>query len=276
MKTYIPVLIGVLLFSGTSKAQVGIAPAAVFINGRGVGSTTIMNTGTVAMEVGISFQFGYPDELPDGRLMMVYDDSVRKMKYALDGMIRAYPKSFTIPPGGKQVVRMQVRPTGATEAGVYFTRVKVSSQPQVAEIGENDPSEGLATQITMRFEQVVAAFYKSGSVNTGIEVTKLRSTFFENQFQLEYEFNRTGNAPFLGSMVTEVLKANDEVVLRYSRPVALYFDGCRKLGFQLGDKKMESGTYSVRLSFTTERSDIDPAEIVAAHPYTFQESIVIP
>jgi hypothetical protein len=276
MKTYIPVVIGALFLTWSTKAQVGIAPAAVFINGRGVGSTTIMNTGAVSMEVGISFQFGYPDELPDGGLMMVYDDTVRKLKYALDGMIRAYPKSFTLPPGGKQIVRMQVRPPGDAQPGVYFTRVKVSSQQQLADIGEGDPAEGLATQINMRFEQVVAAFYKSGSVSTGIEVTKLHSRCLDQQLNLEYDFKRTGNAPFLGNLITEVLKANDEVVLRYSRPVALYFDGSRKLGFQLGEKKMEAGTYSVRLTFTTERSDIDPAEIVAAHPYIYQDQIVIP
>lgn len=275
-KTYIPVLIGALLLSITVRAQVGIAPAAVFINGRGVGSTTIMNTGTVAMEVGVSFQFGYPDELPDGRLMMVYDDTVRKMKYALDGMIKAFPKSFILPAGGKQIVRMQVRPAANAEPGVYFTRVKVSSQQQVAEIGENDPADGLATQINMRFEQVVAAFYKSGSVSTGIEVTKLNSNYLENQINLEYDYKRTGNAPYLGSMLTEILKPDNEVVLRYNRPVALYFDGSRKLGFHLGDKKLDAGTYSVRLSFTTERTDIDPSEIVLASPYVYQDRIVIP
>jgi len=276
MKIYIPVLIGALLMTYSARAQVGIAPAAVFINGRGVGSTTIMNTGTVAMEVGISFQFGYPDELPGGRLMMVYDDTVRKMKYALDGMIKAYPRSFILPAGGKQIVRMQVRPAADVEAGVYFTRVKVSSQQQVAEIGASDPAEGLATQINMRFEQVVAAFYKSGSVSTGIEVTRLNSDYIENQINLEYDFKRTGNAPYLGTMLTEVFKSNNEVVLRNTRPVALYFDGSRKLGFQLGDQKLEAGSYSVRLSFTTERSDIDPSEIVLANPYVYQDRFVIP
>jgi hypothetical protein len=198
------------------------------------------------------------------------------MKYALDGMIKAYPRSFILPAGGKQIVRLQVRPAADAEPGVYFTRVKVSSQQQVAEIGESDPTEGLATKINMRFEQVVAAFYKSGSVSTGIEVTRLNSNYMENQINLEYDFKRTGNAPYLGNILTEVLKSNNEVVMRYSRPVALYFDGSRKLGFQLNDKKLESGIYSVRLSFTTERSDIDPSEIVSANPYVYQDRIVIP
>lgn len=276
MKKYIPVTLWATLISFASWAQVGIAPAAVFINGRGVGSTTIMNTGNVAMEVGVSFQFGYPDEMPDGRMMMVYDDTVRKLKYSLDGMIKAYPRSFVLPPGGKQIVRMQVRPPTNAEPGVYFTRVKVSSQQQVAEIGKGDPTEGLATQINMRFEQVVAAFYKSGVVSTGIEVTKIRTEVLEKQFMLEYSFKRTGNAPYLGSMLAEVTKPNEEVLLRFSRPVAIYFDGSRKLGFQLDDKMLDSGTYSIRLSFTTERSDIDPAEIVSSSPYVFTERIEIP
>ena len=123
---------------------------------------------------------------------------------------------------------------------------------------------------------MVAAFYKSGSVSTGIEVTRLNSDYIENQINLEYDFKRTGNAPYLGTMLTEVFKSNNEVVLRNTRPVALYFDGSRKLGFQLGDQKLEAGSYSVRLSFTTERSDIDPSEIVLANPYVYQDRFVIP
>lgn len=138
-------------------AQVSIAPTSIFLDANGIASLYITNPSDVPQEVNVDFVFGYPGNDEQGSLTMVYEDSVRAEEFGLGDRLRAFPRSFILAPLQQQTVRLQIRPDQSLPSGMYFTRVRITSNAQTPDI-EQRTEEGVATQVNFRFDQVIAAF----------------------------------------------------------------------------------------------------------------------
>jgi len=257
----------------TVQAQVSLAPTTVFADANGIGTLYVTNGSEKPQEINISFLFGYPGNDSIGNLVMVYQDSVREQQSGLGDRIRTFPRSFILAPGQQQTVRFQIRPDRTKPAGMYFTRVKVSSNEQTADI-EQTATEGIATQVNFKFDQVIAAFYKSGAVTTGLEFSKLEAQRKQNIIVVDSEYTVKGNSPFLGSLQAEVKDASGKVVATQQQTVALYYEGKRAYSIPLPEG-ISSGTYQVNLLFKTERSDIPTSDLVQAPPISKTLSIML-
>jgi len=139
--------------------QVSIAPTTIFIDQNGIGSVFITNPGNSPQEINVSFIFGYPGNDDLGNLIMVYSDSIRAKQFGIDDRVRAFPRTFILAPQQQQTVRLQVRPDRSLAAGTYFTRVKITSNAQTTAVDEV-PQEEVATRVSFKFDQVIAAFQK--------------------------------------------------------------------------------------------------------------------
>ncbi|MCZ8134525.1 MAG: hypothetical protein O9252_03370, partial [Algoriphagus sp.] len=128
---------------------------------------------------------------------------------------------------------------------------------------EQTATEGIATQVNFKFEQVIAAFYKSGNVTTGLEFSKLEAQRKDNAIAVDSYFTVTGNSPFLGSLQVEVKDSFGKVVATHQQTVALYYEGKRAYSIPLPED-VAPGTYQVTLLFKTERSDIPTSDLVQA------------
>ena len=263
MKTSILSVLFSFLF-GVSIAQVSLAPTTVFADANGLGTLYVTNGSEKAQEINISFLFGYPGNDSIGNLVMVYEDSLREQQSGLGDRIRTFPRSFILAPGQQQTVRFQIRPDRTKPAGMYFTRVKVSSNEQAADV-EQTGTEGISTKVNFKFEQVSAAFYKSGAVNTGLEFSKLEAQRKDATIAVDSEFTVSGNSPFIGSLQAEVKDSSGKVVATHQQTVALYYEGMRAYSIPLPEG-IVSGTYQVTLLFKTERSDIPSSDLVQALP----------
>lgn len=258
-----------LLFSAivlTAQAQVSLAPTTVFADANGIGTLYVTNGSEKSQEINISFLFGYPGNDSIGNLVMVYADSLREQQSGLGDRIRTFPRSFILAPGQQQTVRFQVRPDRTKPAGMYFTRVKVSSNEQAADV-EQTATEGISTQVNFKFDQVIAAFYKSGAVTTGLEFSKLEAQRKDTTIAIDSEFTVTGNSPFLGSLQAEVKDSSGKVLATQQQTVALYYEGKRAYSIPLPEG-IAPGTYQVTLLFKTERSDMPTSDLVQAPPIT--------
>lgn len=265
-----------MLFFVSAKlsAQVALAPTAIFLDKNGIGTLYITNNSAVPQEISVGFQFGYTSENESGNLYIRYDDSLRAKEHNLDG-IKAFPKTFILPPKQQQLVRLQVRMPKEKPDGMYFCRVKVTSAAQVADVDQSTAQEGISTRINVRFEQVIAAFMKKGNTSTGVQIGALESKVEKNLLQLTLPYQTTGNAPFLGR-VTSVLKAPDgKEVVNHTGSIVMYFNGRRNLLYALPEN-IASGRYQLEMTFETERSDITPADLVKAPPYIHRATITIP
>lgn len=245
--------------------QISLAPTTVFSDANGIGTLYVSNSSSVPQEVNISFIFGYPGNDSIGNLLMVYDDILREKQSGLGDRIRTFPKSFILGPNQQQVVRFQIRPDRSKPAGMYFTRVKVISNPQTTDVETNTINEGISTQITLKLEQIIAAFYKSGDLSTGIDFTKISGQRVENYLSVVSEFTVTGNSPYLGSLQAEVKDSSGKLIATHQQTIALYYEGKRNFSIPIPEG-ISPGKYEVQLVFKTERSDIPSTDLVQATP----------
>ena len=276
MKRTVSLLTILLLISlGSSiKAQVAIAPSTLFINDQtNIGTLYVSNRTDEPQEVSIDFAFGYPTSDKDGNIIMNYEDSVAFQKYAINDWVRAFPRSFVLGPRQQQTVRFQVRPQPQAEDGVYWTRVKLIANPQTPDI-DVPAEEGVATRITFRFEQIIAAFYRKGEVTTGLDIKEVEVRHEDNRMILLPHMKRLGNAPFIGSMYAKMYDAGGNLVKERQTTTTAYFEEVRRI--ELDTEGLEPGNYRVELTFETRRGDISPTDLVQAPAITETVEVRIP
>jgi P pilus assembly chaperone PapD len=269
----LPVLLLFALVPRQATAQVAIAPSTVFISdATNVGTLYVSNRSDEPQEVTIEFAFGYPSSDAEGNLVMNYQDSVAYEQFALNDYIRAFPRSFVLGPRQQQTVRFQVRPPAAFADGVYWTRVKVLANPQATEI-DVTAEEGITTRITFRFEQVIAAFYRKGQAHTGLNINKVEAIQREGTLVLLSHLQRTGNAPFVGSMTATLFDAAGNPVMERQSTTTAYFEEIRRLEMDVSD--LPPGEYRAELVFETRRADMSPTDLVQAPKITETISVTL-
>ncbi len=254
-------------------AQIALSPSFVFIDGKsGVGDLYVSNKGDKPYEVSISFAFGYPSSDSAGNQVMNYSDSAAYKQFALDPMVRAFPRSFILAAGKQRTVRIQVVPGERKKEGFFYTRLKVMAKPQSTEVTETTV-EGVSTKISFNFEQITAVFYHRGKVSTGIKVKKLDVTQVDTLLQIRSHLKPTGNAPFIGSMFAKLKDTKGSVLAESQGTTTVYFDVIRSMDLKIAG--VPRGTYTLELSFETRRNDMIASDLVQAPPTVFEQPIVI-
>ncbi len=266
-----------LIFSLSSVSavysQVSIAPVFVFMNdGNSFGSFVVMNGSNQNQEIAVDFLFGYSATDESGNGFMVYDDSVAYKQFAATDWVRAFPRNFVLEPGQRQTVRITARPPQGIADGLYWTRIRTASNPQTPSIDEL-AVEGVRTQITFRFEQVTALFYKKGNVNTAIRLNNIRGERTANGFSALVDVYRTGNSPFFGSAHLTLRDSNNRVAAENSFPVSIYFDGTRR--FTLPGE-FSTGNYTVDIRFESQRGDMPGQDVIPIQPVNQSASVTLP
>lgn len=265
----------VFTFSVTSVviSQVSIAPVFVFMNdNNSFGSFVVMNGSNQNQEIAVDFVFGYSATDETGNGFMVYDDSLAYKQYAATDWVRAFPRNFVLEPGQRQTVRITARPPQGLSDGLYWTRIRTASNPQTPSIDEL-AVEGVRTQITFRFEQVTALFYKKGSLNTNIRLNNIRGERTDNGFSALVDVYRTGNSPFFGSAIVTLRDGSNRVVAENSFPVSIYFDGTRRFTLPA---ELSTGEYTVDVRFESQRGDMTTQDIIQITPVSQSARVTLP
>jgi len=262
MKKFLLVVLTFVILTKTDLvfAQISIAPTTIFIDQNGIGSVFITNPSDTPQEINVSFAFGYPGDDELGNLTMVYTDSIRAKQFGIDDRVRAFPRTFILAPQQQQTVRLQVRPDRSLAAGTYFTRVKVTSNAQTTDV-EETAQEGVSTRVNFKFDQVIAAFQKVGTVTTGLEFENVQLVQSDSILRVIPTFKTTGNSPFIGSVTATLKNAQNQTLAEQGQTVALYFYGKRAIELKLPED-VAPGDYSVTLVYETKRGDIPSSDLV--------------
>ncbi|WP_026952222.1 fimbrial biogenesis chaperone [Algoriphagus mannitolivorans] len=264
-KQLITLLLSFFLFGICNvQAQISLAPTTVFIDQNGVGTLFVTNPGNVPQEISIGFEFGYPGNDELGNLKMVYGDSVRALQNGFGDRVRAFPRTFILAPQQQQTIRLQVRPDRSASAGTYFTRIKITSNPQTPDIEQTNTDE-VTTQVNFQFDQIIAAFQKVGQTSTGLEIGEVKILLNENKFRAIPEFKVTGNSPFIGSVTASVKNSQGEVIKEIQQTVALYYSGLRAVEIELTPDQVATAS-QIELKYETKRADIPSGDLVQCAP----------
>ena len=254
--------------SNWCKAQVSIAPTGILLDHQGQGTVYIGNTGNQIQEVRIQFLFGYPVQDSLGEIQMIYGDTIREKSHGLGNSIKAYPSAFTLQPQSQQMVRLLLKERHFREEGLYFSRIKITSQAAVGEAGTIDTAM-VGAKVAFRFEQFLPVFFQVGQPEPDLQVSpqSLQSDYRHGALRFDYQC--ASNSPYLGQLryrlvsalansstsnVPEPLANQEKVTAWTEMEIALYFNGNRRC-LLAWPNTLESGKHCLELEFHRGRSD---------------------
>ena len=262
MKKLFTILFALLIFSLGQNvfAQVTISPTAVFLDSNtNVGSFYVSNPSNSAVEVRLSFEFAYPATREDGSVFLNYEDEDAEQQYSLEPHLRAFPTTFTLQPDERQTIRLVGRIPQNNDPGMYWTRMRISSNqlsPPVGEVAEGE----VAAQVSFQIDQVTAVFVQHGNTETGLNIHNSQATVENGELTVLTDVERTGNTPFLGSVETRVLNSNNEEVASRTSSTSVYFRNNQRVRFDASE--WSNGDYTVETTFKSSRRDISSRNLV--------------
>lgn len=253
--------------------QVTIAPTNLFIDDNSkFGTYMVINGSNETQEISIDFIFSYANLDENGNRTLVYDDAEMEEQFSIVEYVRAFPKNFTLAPNQRQIVRLRISAPNNMPDGTYWSRIKTSSTPEAPPL-ELQTDQAVTAQVGIIVEQVTGLFYKNGNVNTGIEISTIRTERESSVLNVYTDFLKTGNSPFLGSITTTLLDNSGREVKTGFISTSVYTDGTHKQELDISD--LGAGSYSIKVTFETRRSDISERDIVGMEPVTLTTSFEI-
>lgn len=259
-------LLFILTLTASLTAQVTIAPTNLFIDSNSkFGTYMVINGSNEPQEISVDFIFSYGALDSNGERKNVNDDPAIEEKYSIVDNVRAFPQNFLLQPGQRQIVRLRITGnTSGLDDGTYWARIKTSSAPQTPPVEVSSTSE-VSARVSMVIEQVTGLFYKVGETTTGITIDGIRTSLSEdNMLTVLADIQRTGNSPFLGTITTSIINNKNETVRQAFVSTSIYFDGTHRQLININD--LPSGTYTIKVDFVAERSDVSSNDIVSMTP----------
>jgi hypothetical protein len=249
-----------LLFAFSAQAQVTISPTAVFLDKNSkVGSFYVSNPSNSAVEVRLGFEFAYPTTDEDGRVFLNYEDEDAEESFSLVPHLRAFPTTFVLQPNERQTIRLVGRIPQNSGPGMYWTRMRVSSNQLTPPIGE--VAEGqVAAQVSFQIDQVTAVLVQHGDAQTGLEIHNSRASVENDRLIILSEVERTGNSPFIGSVETRIFDSNGQEVDSRRSSTSVYFRNNQRVEFD--SSNWAAGQYTAETTFESQRNDISSQNLL--------------
>lgn len=266
-------LFALLMFTSVFS-QVTIAPTNLFVeeNSR-FGTYMVINNSNENQEISVDFVFSYSALNENGQRRIVEDDSVSAQTHSIAQHVRAFPQNFVLTPGQRQIVRLRIAAPNNLEDGTYWARIKTSATPEAPPV-ELEQTETVTASLGLIVEQVTGLYYKVGSVTTGINIQNITPKPGEDGvLEILTKYERTGNSPFLGSIITSLVNASGEVVQQGRSSTTLYFGGTHRQ--ELNTMDLEPGNYTIQVEFVTQRNDVSPEDLVQMQPTSQSTSYTI-
>ncbi len=206
MKTFFPAIIICLaiLFAPTAaEARIDILPRKILIDDRArSGDITIMNlgdkTGTIRLSI-IAYE-----QLQDG----AYKELDKPLNPAFDPetMVRFSPRQFTLPPEGRQKIRLSIQRPANLPDGEYRFHVKAVSYDteEEATAQKRNPTRGKSLALKMNIAVAIPVIVRKGNLTSTAKIENVTLIGpSQNQYgkpALQYDIVRTGTAGTMGTV----------------------------------------------------------------------------
>lgn len=270
------VVAGLLLGAAARAPSVLVAPHHIFIDHR-VRSATIQlfNASDQTEEVSVETLFGYPATDSLGRVYL-YTESDEEISplagRSAAGWIRAFPRRVTVRPGQRQTIRLLAQPPADLADGEYWTRVVVHAKGQHVPLAGVPDSANIQVGLDLEVRTVIALTYRKGDVSTRVRMSRVAPRIVGDTLYARPLLERDDEAAFIGVLRTELLDASDEVVRQWEEQVAVYQSLYRQLRYPVAD--LPPGPYKVRITASTDRTDIEPPDLLVATPVSDSAVVV--
>lgn len=262
--TSILLLVGTIgILPDAVQGQLTINPTILFADEQQpVQNLTLTNHTRQRLEVYLDYSFGYPQTDETGALSMNYSDSVLAARHGLQEQLRIFPKRFTLSPDERRIVQVQVVPAGERSDGLYWERLRITSNEVTDDVGLDDQQQSTTT-ILYRVQQNIGFFYRVGTATTGITMgSQIQTVRTDSLLRVTLDLKQSGNSPYMGSYQMRLMNAENVAVYTQERTLAVYFGRVLRLDIPTTD--LPQGRYRLDINFETTRGDILPRDIVGA------------
>lgn len=242
-----------------------VAPHAVYIDhATRSGSITVYNPGDEPVEVGISFGFGYPTTDSAGTVGLDLLDEAPAGQPSAATWVQAFPRRVTVAQQQRQTIRLLVTPPANLPDGEYWARIIVSAKAGQVPVAGLPDSGDVSVGLTLEVRTVLAVVYRKGALTTGIELAPVSAEYNADTVSVRVPMTRTGTAAYLGTARAELVNDRDVVVGQAERMVGVYYTLDPRL--EIPADSLPRGVYKVRVSVSTDRTDLPPRTALPAPP----------
>jgi hypothetical protein len=262
-----------LVLSPVFLPAILVAPHAVFMDHRSrTGQVFLVNTGDSPEEVSIELKYGYPATDSTGTVFIRLIDQPDSTEPSAAAWIKAYPRRAVLAPGQRQVVRLLATPPAGLPDGEYWSRIIATSRgSKVAVVGGDS---AVSAGLSLELRTIISLSYRKGAVRTGVSVTDLRAVRQGDSLVVWFGAERQGNAAFLGTLDYRLVDAAGKLRGEWESPVAVYHPLSRRYVFPLDS--VPAGRYTLQMSLSTVRSDLDQRNILPAEPVSRSVDVEVP
>jgi hypothetical protein len=234
-----------------------VAPHAVYIDhATRSGSITLYNPGDEPVEVSVSFGFGYPTSDSAGQIGLELLDSVPAGQPGATAWLQAFPRRVTVGKQERQTIRILASPPSGTPDGEYWARLIVGAKAGQIPVAGAPDSGNISVGLTLEVRTVIAVVYRKGALTTGLTLGTPRAAYAHDTVAVRIPMTRTGTASYLGTVRATLVNAKGDSLGGAERPLAVYYSLDPRLDLPAG--ALPAGQYKVRVSVSTDRSDLPP------------------
>lgn len=252
-----------------------VAPHAVYIDhATRSGSVTLYNPGEDPVEVSVSFGFGYPTTDSSGTVGLELVDSAPPGQPAATAWLQAFPRRVTVGRQERQTIRLLATPPPGLPDGEYWARLIVGAKGGAVPVAGVPDSSGISVGLTLEVRTVLAVVYRKGNLTTGVTLAPISARYADDTVVVRVPMRRTGTAAYLGTARASLLNAKGDSLGADERPLAVYYDLDPRLEIPVG--ALPPGTYKVRVSISTDRSDLQPKIPLPAAPVRDSLEFTVP
>jgi hypothetical protein len=241
-------------FAGT---RVDVLPRKIVLDDKvRSADVTIMNlgekTGTVRMEL-ISYS-------QDGTGTYKILDAPLNPLFDPQKVVRFSPRQFTLPPGGRQKIRLSIQRPADLPDGEYRFHVKATSYDSQESLeGKPVPTKGKSIGVAMNIAVAIPVVVRKGALTTGAKMENISLlAASENEYNkpaLKFDILRTGQAGTMG-VVTAFWDAAGQEPVEIGRVSNVnIFSEVPKRTMILPLKEIPKGSGNIRVVYTNDFGD---------------------
>jgi P pilus assembly chaperone PapD len=263
----IPALLLAALTVSTLAAQgVVVAPHTVFIDHRArSGEVQLFNPGNDPVEVSVGIFFGYPVSDSTGGFELRSIEAPDSSMPSAAGWIQAFPRIITLGPKETQVVRLLARPPAGLRDGEYWARLTVSARGQAPVATAPADSTGVSVGLNLEVRTVIPLLYRKGVVATGIKLDGLSlGRGLGDSLEVKAHLTRSGNSAFLGVIRAAIVDSTGTNLATLTSPIAVYYEMSPRI--RVAMPPLNPGRYRLRIEVASDRSDLQPKDILPVIP----------
>lgn len=261
MRSLLVAFCAIVLAAPAARA-VSVTPTALYIDSRTRSGTLLLfNPGTLPEEITIDFAFGYPQVGANGKIAVSLTQEPAAGEPSALAWFRAFPRRLVLQPGQTQVVRVLVDAPAGLPDGEYWGRLVISSrggQPPI-----ETTQQGQQLQLNVNTSVVIAANYRNGNVETGVQVKAATASREGDSVRVAVDLERTGNAAFLGRLRADLI-ADGKVVATAREDLAVYRAMPRT--YSLALPRGAKTPLQLRLYIEAVREDLPEGSVLPAKP----------